>query len=125
MFERYVRGDNCVEIRAKDLELLRNPGVYLYLNDEDTAIYIGSSVSMLGRASSHKDKQELRASTKVLFIPCLSVDLARELESQLITDLRPLINKNNSVTDFARKTRLSPMSAPSYRKRLREAMDQA
>src|ERR1700693_741746 len=91
----FIKGSECVEISARQFSLLAGPGVYLYMGEDDKALYVGSSGCIGARASRLDHAQaKIRSSCKsFLFIPCKSLEHARRLERKLILDLQPKRNK--------------------------------
>ncbi len=102
-FRDYVLGTECVEITPAQIAMLRGPGVYVYLSENSTAIYVGSSVSMLWRSTrkDHEHAEVLKQCHSAIFIPCKSLYSARKLEQQLIFDLRPILNKRGGMAILA------------------------
>jgi hypothetical protein len=85
---------NAIEFDVAALEILRSPGVYIYVKD-DRAIYIGASRSMIGRAlaRNHHRRKDLLAGASLLLFPCKDLHEARRLEEQMIGELRPVCNE--------------------------------
>jgi hypothetical protein len=105
----YVAGNECVEMAPAQLEKMRAPGVYLYLSDDGSTIYVGSSYNMLWRAAreDHEHAKARSASKSILFIPCKTLNDARALEQKLILELRPALNKRGGMRLLAHRLGLS------------------
>ena len=88
----------AIEFDAKGLQILRGPGVYMYVQN-DRAIYIGSSESVIGRALARNHHKRFDFAKipglSLLIFPCDSAQQAYELELKFTARLKPLLNERN------------------------------
>lgn len=108
---KYLQSNECVELTSKQAAILSSPGVYIYVDAQGMAAYVGSSVCMLHRASRKDHAHVKTAFNSIVFIPCKSLELARELEQELIFDLQPTLNKRGGVAKFAKELGFSSVSS--------------
>lgn len=82
-----------VEVSTTQLDVLRSPGVYVYLAG-DKAAYIGKSKNVGERCfgKGHHKSELFKDCTSVIIFPCKSEANADTLEALLIYDLRPFGN---------------------------------
>ena len=95
----------------------------MYVAEDGTALYIGSSKMLLWRAlrKDHETAHAREESKSCLFIPCKSIALARQLEQKLIFDLAPKHNKRGGMNQLAEAMGMSGQSAAfTYAKNLRK-----
>lgn len=88
-----------------DAELLdrlpRGPGVYLFLGERDTPLYVGKSIDLRSRVLSHfgdakRSDKELRISQEVRDIQCIRTggELSALIrEAELVKQLSPIFNR--------------------------------
>jgi predicted GIY-YIG superfamily endonuclease len=89
----------AIEFDANGLQILNNPGVYIYTKD-DRAIYVGSSDCVIGRAlaaNHHKRKEfkQILNGASLLIFPCDTAKQALELEKIITAELQPILNERN------------------------------
>ena len=83
------------EFQGADFRMFTYPCVYVFLRDLEP-LYVGSSVNGLGRPAQPNHKQALEARkqcNRVLVYFCKFESEAREAERLLISNLRPIFNK--------------------------------
>jgi len=101
----------AIEIDSASLAVLRGPGVYMYVKD-DLAIYVGSAHHLACRCfgKQHHKLSEIQTGTSVLMFPCETYEQARQLEDELILDLRPRFNGRSGRASFAKLMGIDPAS---------------
>jgi excinuclease UvrABC nuclease subunit len=89
----------AIEFDSSSLAILRSPGVYMYVRN-DEAIYVGAAHKVLGRAlaRNHHKRAGLLIGTSLILFPCDTYEEAKQLEKELITDLKPVKNQRNGKT---------------------------
>jgi hypothetical protein len=112
----YVNGNTCIELGSHEAKQLLGPGVYIYVAHDGSSLYVGSTKMLLWRAlrKDHETAHAREQSKSVIFIPCKSIKLARELEQELIFDLAPKHNKRGGMNKLADALGMSGQSS-AYR----------
>ena len=94
----------AIEFKTDALDILRGPGVYVYC-EGDLALYVGASKRVSGRvlARNHHIGKGLEAATSLLIFPCENWKQARELEDEIIAELRPRLNMRSLTNAPAKR----------------------
>jgi hypothetical protein len=88
----------AIEIGQEGLDILRRPGVYMYVQD-DKAIYVGSARKLGERAigKGHHKATDITKAQSLIMFPCRNYQEAYDLEQRLINDLSPRLNNRNPL----------------------------
>jgi hypothetical protein len=103
-FRIMLTNRKAIEFSGDSLAILRSAGVYMYVR-EDRAIYIGAAKKVLGRAlaRNHHKLSELFSGTSLILFPCDTYEEAKQLEAELISDLKPEYNERNGKMTIAKR----------------------
>lgn len=94
------------ELGFKDLDYLRNPGIYVMLLDEEV-VYVGQTINIFNRLSDSDHR--VRLYDKVYFVKCNMDELDR-LEALMILKFKP---KEGNAYNFNNNTDQRNKPVPS------------
>lgn len=107
---------------GEDFRNLTLPCVYLFLDSEDKALYIGMSGSGITRPTqkNHRQPTARLQAHRILIYPCNSTKEAKHLETLLIKSFMPSLNFHRKNSTFSmRKVEIAKAISATYKQSLK------
>jgi hypothetical protein len=114
VFSKLITPKSGVEFESATLVSLFNPCVYMYVAANGEALYVGSSKNgiqrVLGRSDHVKAIRSMQECASLMMWQCATLELARQAEAFLITELHPKYNERGHLTALRKAMRSDNVS---------------